>query len=95
MLKSVIEHKHIKDGQSYGIPFETLIPQKIEGCLVAGRAVSSDRFANGSVRNQAHIMAIGQAAGTAAAMCLEQQIGFRELSVEHLREQLKNNGCVV
>ena len=91
----VIEHKHIRDGESYGIPFGTLIPQKIDGCLVAGRAVSSDRFANGSVRNQAHIMTIGQAAGTAAAMCVERRIGPRELSVELLREQLKRDGAVV
>jgi hypothetical protein len=91
----VIEHKHIRDGESYGIPFGTLIPQKIDGCLVAGRAVSSDRFANGSVRNQAHIMTIGQAAGMAAAMCVERRIGPRELSVDLLREQLKKDGAVV
>ncbi|MBF0276535.1 MAG: FAD-dependent oxidoreductase [SAR324 cluster bacterium] len=91
----VIEHKHIKDGESYGIPFGTLIPQKIDYCLVAGRAVSSDRFANGSVRNQAHIMSIGQAAGTAAAMCVEQKVGPRNLSVALLRDQLIKDGAVV
>ena len=65
----VIEHKHVRDGEAYGIPYGVMIPRKIENCIVAGRPVSSDRFANGSVRNQAHIMTIGQAAGTAAAMC--------------------------
>ncbi|MFP6868475.1 MAG: FAD-dependent oxidoreductase [Nitrospinota bacterium] len=91
----VIEHKHIRDGESYGIPFGILIPQKLENCLVAGRPVSSDRFANGSVRNQAHIMTIGQAAGTAAAMCVERRIDARELPVDLLRERLVKDGAVV
>ena len=91
----VIEHKHIRDGESYGIPFGILIPQKLENCLVAGRPVSSDRFANGSVRNQSHIMTIGQAAGTAAAMCVERRIDARELPVDLLRERLVKDGAVV
>ena len=91
----VIEHKHIRDGESYGIPYGIMLPQKIENCLVAGRPVSSDRFANGSVRNQAHIMTIGQAAGTAAAMCAERRTTPRELPVEPLREKLRQDGAVV
>ena len=91
----VIEHKHVRDGESYGIPYGVMIPLKIENCIVAGRPVSSDRFANGSVRNQAHIMTIGQAAGTAAAMCAERRTTPRELPVEPLREKLRQDGAVV
>ena len=91
----VIEHKHVRDGEAYGIPYGVMIPQKIENCIVAGRPVSSDRFANGSVRNQAHIMTIGQAAGTAAAMCAERRTTPRELPVEPLREKLRQDGAVV
>ena len=91
----VIEHKHVRDGEAYGIPYGVMLPQKIENCLVAGRPVSSDRFANGSVRNQAHIMTIGQAAGTAAAMCVERRTTPRELPVEPLREKLRQDGAVV
>lgn len=91
----VIEHKHVRDGEAYGIPYGVMLPQKIENCIVAGRPVSSDRFANGSVRNQAHIMTIGQAAGTAAAMCVERRTTPRELPVEPLREKLRQDGAVV
>ncbi len=91
----VIEHKHVRDGEAYGIPYGVMLPQKIENCLVAGRPVSSNRFANGSVRNQAHIMTIGQAAGTAAAMCVERRTTPRELPVEPLREKLRQDGAVV
>ena len=91
----VIEHKHVRDGEAYGIPYGVMIPQKVENCIVAGRPVSSDRFANGSVRNQAHIMTIGQAAGTAAAMCAERRTTPRELPVEPLREKLRQDGAVV
>ncbi len=91
----VIEHKHIEGGESYGIPYGVMLPRKIENCLVAGRCVSSDRFANGSVRNQAHAMTIGQAAGTAAAMCVEHKTTPRGLPVDRLREKLHESGAVV
>jgi hypothetical protein len=91
----IIEHKHIKNGESYGIPYGVMVPRKVESCLVTGRCVSSDRFSNGSVRNQAHVMTMGQAAGTAAAMCAERRVSPRELDVDRLREQLQRDGAVV
>lgn len=90
-----IVHKHVADGESYGVPYGCLLPKGLDGILVAGRAVSSERFANGSVRVQAHIMAIGQAAGSAAAMSVERRCTPRELPVANLREQLKRQGAVV
>jgi len=90
-----IVHKHVRDGESYGVPYGCLLPQRLEGVLVAGRCISSDRYANGSVRNQAHIQAIGQAAGTAAALCIAHGYRPRELPVSLLRKTLHDQGAVV
>ena len=90
-----IYHKHIRDGESYGMSYWTLVPQKLNNILVAGRCLSSERYANGSARMQAHIQAMGQAAGTAAAMCVEQSITPREVDVAALRERLQEQGAVV
>lgn len=90
-----IVHKHIKDGESYGIPYGCLVPKRLEGVLVAGRCISSDRYANGSVRNQAHIQAIGQAAGMAAALCVKRGWRPRDVPVAELRKVLTAQGAVV
>lgn len=91
----VIEHMHIKDGEAYGIPFGTMIPETVDGVIVAGRSLSSERFANGSARCQAPIMGLGQAAGTAAAMAVEHDLLPREVPVGQLRGALRNQGAVV
>src|SRR5690606_40566148 len=50
-----IVHDHVANGESYGIPFACLVPKGLDGIMVAGRSLSSERYANGSVRVQAHI----------------------------------------
>jgi hypothetical protein len=90
-----ILHKHVVNGESYGVPYGCLIPKNVDGILVAGRTVSSERFANGSVRVQAHVMAIGQAAGTAAAMCAASNWMPREAPLPELRDRLRRQGAVV
>jgi len=90
-----IVHKHVAHGESYGIPYGCLVPKKVEQILVAGRSLSSERYANGSVRVQAHVMAVGQAAGTAAALCVAKRWSPRDISVKELRERLRGQGAVV
>jgi len=91
----IIEHKHIRDGESYGIPYGTLIPEKVDGVIVAGRSLASERFANGSARCQAPIMGMGQAAGVAAALCVEHGLQPRDVPVGQLRGILAQQGAVV
>ncbi len=91
----IIEHKHVEGGEAYGIPFGTLVPEAIDGIIVAGRSLSSERFANGSARCQAPIMAMGQAAGIAAALCAEHGFQPRDVPVGQLRGILKQAGAVV
>ncbi len=91
----VIEHKHVRDGLAYGIPFGVMVPEKTDGVLVAGRSLSSERFANGSARCQAPIMGLGQAAGVAAALCVEHGLEPRDVPVGQLRGALRQQGGIV
>lgn len=79
-------------GDYYEIPYGCLVPQKIDGLLMAGRCISSSRPANGSLRLQPTCMNLGQAAGTAAALCAQRKINPRELSGIELRAILKEQG---
>jgi hypothetical protein len=86
----------VKDGRSYDIPYGCLVPRTLSNVLVAGRCLSSTREANGSARTMAQCMATGEAAGTAAAMCVE--CGWedvRQVPVQDLRRALKAQGAVV
>ncbi len=91
----IIEHKHIEKGEAYGIPYGTLVPEKVDGVIVAGRSLSSERFANGSARCQAPIMGMGEAAGMAAALCAEHGLQPRDVPVGQLRGMLSAAGAVV
>ena len=91
----VIEHKHIDHGESYGIPYGAMIPEALDGVIVAGRSLSSERFANGSARCQAPIMGLGQAAGTAAAIAAEHNLQPRDVPIGQLRGLLSQQGSIV
>ncbi len=83
----------IKDGKTYGIPYRCLLPKDSpENLLVAGRAISVDRIALGSVRGQPICMATGEAAGTAAALAVKSNQTAQSLSVNDLRKALVKQG---
>ena len=88
----------IKDGGSYDIPFGCLIPRSLKNVLMAGRCFSATREAHSSARVMGTCMAMGQAAGTAAALCVADT-GWggdvREVAVPRLREILQAEGAVL
>ena len=68
----------IKDGGTYGVPYRALRVKGIENLLVAGMMITSDHEAHMSTRNTVSCMAMGQAAGTAAAHCAPRGCGPRD-----------------
>jgi len=72
----------------YEIPFRTLLPVEIENLLVAGRCHSATAEALSSTRVTATSMGMGQAAGTAAAMCAAARISPHEVNVPRLQTRL-------
>ena len=78
---------------TYEIPYRCLVPQRVEGLLVAGRSISSNHEADGYTRNQPACMVTGQAAGVAAALAARQGILPREVSVPTLQAALRSLGA--
>ena len=76
----------------YDIPYRCLIPQKIDGLIVAGRNVSMTHLALASARVMGPAMALGEAAGKAAALSVKENVQLRDLDVRKLQESLKAEG---
>lgn len=81
--------------EAYDIPYRSLVPQGSENVLVAGGLVSATREAFGSIRVQAQCMALGQAAGTAAALAVQNRQSVSELDGAALRQRLAAAGAIV
>ena len=82
-------------GKPYNIPFRSLIPVNAKNLLVAGGSISATKEAFASVRVQAQCMALGQAAGTAAAICAEQNISADLLDFCKLRNKLIEQKAII
>lgn len=80
-------------GESYGIPYRTLVPKGLTNVLVAGRCISSDRYIQGSVRVMPGCYITGQAVGAAAAIAIEKNTHTRGFAVGILQERLKKMGA--
>lgn len=87
---------YIPDGGTVGIPFGTLVVRDALNVLVAGRCFSATHDAHASVRSMAQCMAMGQAAGTAAAMATSDANGaVRAIAVDDLRARLAAAGAIL
>jgi hypothetical protein len=74
--------------EGYDIPYRCLVPKKIDNLLVAGRCLSSEQQPYESHRAMIPMMATGQAAGTAAALCCTTQRRPRDIRVPVLQDML-------
>jgi len=75
-------------GTPFTIPYSCLIPATTDGFLVCEKNISVSHIANGATRLQPVVMGIGQAAGMAAAMCVELNCQPRDLPVRNLQAAL-------
>src|SRR3990172_5426840 len=69
--------RYLPEGAAVGIPYGTLVVRDAANVLVAGRCFSATHDAHASVRSMAQCMAMGQAAGTAAAIAAAGSAGPR------------------
>ena len=79
--------------ESYDIPYRALVPLKIDNLLIAGRPISTTHEAHSSTRVMPIAIAIGEAAGTAAALSVKSNSILRKLNVKALQEQLRTQGA--
>ena len=77
------------------IPYRSLLPQGMENLIVAGRTVSCDWDVLGLFRIMPACVAMGQAAGTAAAMAVAKGVGMGQVDVAALRGALVDDGAIL
>lgn len=80
-------------GDCYDIPYRALVPTRVSQLLVAGRCISSTHEANGAVRVMATCMAMGEAAGRAAALALRGNVAPAQVDAQALRAALRTHGA--
>lgn len=85
----------LPSAHAIGIPYGCLVSRNVEGLLTSGRCISVEPYPFGLTRAMATCMAIGEAAGTAAALSIQKKIPLRDLDVRELQSTLEANGAVV
>ncbi len=76
----------------YDLPYGCFVPRKIDGLYVAGRCISGTHRAYASYRVMSICMAMGQAVGVAAALCVRQGCLPRALDISGLQKALTSLG---
>ncbi len=86
--------------QQYAVPFRSIVPLKVDGLLVVGRAASFDSLPHGTARVIPVGMAAAEAAGAAAKIAADSGITFRQMSankeaITKLQDTLNKQGMVL
>ena len=90
---SYYRYRRYLDHEGYDIPYRCLVPKVVDSLLIAGRCISSEQQPYESHRAMIPIIAIGQAAGTAAALSASTRICPRDLDVPLLQQTLMEQGA--
>ena len=83
------EYKTISGGNWYGVPYRSILPQGVDNLLIPGRCLSATSDAAGAVRVMPPCMAMGEAAGVAAALAAKGGTTPKKLDAGDLRAQLE------
>jgi hypothetical protein len=93
----VINRRHFADsvarGRDYYTPYRALLPRQVDQLLVAGRHYSATPDAQRISREIPPCMAMGQAAGIAAALAVRQQRLVRDVDVAEIQKGMRAQGA--
>jgi len=78
---------------SYNVPMGSLIPEGVDGLIVAEKSISVSNIVNGATRLQPVVLQLGQAAGVMAALSIQQHKQPSALSVRDVQEKLLEAGA--
>lgn len=101
-----IDHHHKKNSlapqhldfypvPSFNLPLGVLIPPQINGLIVAEKSISVSNVVNGTTRLQAIALLIGQAAGTLAAISVQENLSAQNVTVRKVQTALLNSKAYI
>ncbi len=88
-------HHYFKQGTYYTIPYRCLVPKDSKNLLVAGRCISSTHEAQASYRVIPFVAALGEAAGVAAAIAIQDKVAVKDADTEKILSALRADGAFV
>ncbi|MGV3539012.1 MAG: FAD-dependent oxidoreductase [Rufibacter sp.] len=95
-----IDHHHLKNPNapaidfvkikvpSYNVPLGSLIPQGVDGLIVAEKSIGVTNIVNGATRLQPVVLGIGQAAGALAAVSLKKGVQPKDVNIREVQQAL-------
>jgi hypothetical protein len=87
--------EYLPEGRAVGIPLRALIPKDGVNLLTPGRCFSATHDAQASIRSMAQCMAMGQAAGTVAALAARSDGRVRGVRFDLIRKALREGGATL
>jgi hypothetical protein len=85
----------VPGGGTYGVPYGTIVPEESMNTWVAGRCFSATHDAHASCRSMAQTMSMGQAAGLAALLSLDEDRDAKNIDVIKLQDSLIQLGAIL
>ena len=85
----------IEVAETYYIPYRSMLPNGCSNLLVAGKTIACESQAAGGLRCMPAAMAMGQAAGAAAAMAVKEDLLPQEVNVSVLQKHLLEHGAIL
>jgi hypothetical protein len=80
-------------GRYFHVPYRSLVPQGVQGLLVAGRCIGGDKVSHAAVRNMMCCAVSGQGAGTAAAISLKHGQPLDRIDIGLVQAELRRQGA--
>lgn len=86
---------YIGDGKYYTVPYRCLTCNELDNMIVAGRCISATHEALGAVRVMVNTMPIAEAAGTAAALSVKENVRVQDVNVSALQDALRKANAIL
>jgi hypothetical protein len=83
----------VQNGDYFTVPYRALVPIGIDNLIVAGKCISASKEAFAAIRMMPCCIAMGEAAGVAAGIAIEDKKAFRDIDVNLLKRRLADRGA--
>jgi hypothetical protein len=90
-----VKFRYLEDAAFYQIPYSSLVPPGAGNVLVAGRSIDADEEAFGAVRVMVNCNQMGQAAGVASYLALQEETSVAGVDRKKLRGTLEAQGALI